>query len=1159
MEFSRRIASALVVLVSLGAALPALAQDTRGRVQGTIADTSGGAIPGVTVTLANDATGIAVSRESGDTGRYLFDQVDPGVYTITAVMPGFATLVQKNVRVHQRGDVTADITLKVSEIAETVTVEASPVAVQFNTTQHEMTVEQSLFTQLPMVTRNPATLIGLDPSTNMPDPTRTGNIDHYAANAYDVGGMTAGQNDVLIDGSPLANSSKLGYNPPIEAVGEFTVRSNAVDAEFGHSAGGIVTMSMRSGTNQIHGSAYYFGGVPNWNAINNRITRQHSKNTFWNGGGTVGLPIIKNKLFLFTAYEKQTDTSYRALTYTLPTALERAGDFSQSVNADGTPRIIYDPLSSRIEGGKIVRDAFPGNKIPAARWDPLSKRILQSLWDVNNPGDDLTGLNNFKYDDYRYYRYYNLSNRVDWQINERWKTFGRVSFFRTNQPANDYTNGKDVLKMRRTEGSIRNGTNIAGDTVYTFSPTTVLTVRGSYYKTEDKRDYPEMDIGEAGYHDLWASDWWKPYAEGRPLIYFPNMQIPSGDTFGVRNFWYQEPYGLGFGAVLNKNLTSHALKVGYDTRFKRGEASRFGFANLTFAFNNTANTSASPSSKTGHPWASFLMGALDTASNAQYMPMQSANTEMYAFFVQDDFKIRRNLTLNLGLRYEYEGGYWDPENRIPQRLDLTDPIPGLEAGIAPKLSSVQAGGTGKTVAQLMAESAGPKSYLYNGAFYFSEDGNKRATQSDKYQFMPRLGLAYRMDDRTAIRIGYARFYTPNALTDGGNEPLGSLDLSAFSPTTSVLPLINGVPQAFLSDPFPQGLTPAYGKSYGRYTALGDTITIDEYERRPPISDRINLTLQREIWGRTVVDVTYLMNFVSRNMLTVDLNLADPRLTYKYGVELTKTVANPFYNYGTVETFPGALRRQATVSVGTLLRPYPQYGAINQTSTDLSKFRHQSLEVRLQRPFAHGFTFLATYARVVEKSQVFYDNQDQYDGILTWNDNVNPRHRFVTANAFEIPIGRNRWLGADMPRALDWLIGGWQISSIYTYRSGQLLTFLAMTAPTSVTKLGGVGKGAYWFDVTQFSTLPAYTRRTNPNYYDNLRGPTYSNLDAVLSKRITIHENMKFECRLEAYNALNGWNWANPTLTITSSDFGRTNSPAAGYAGRRLQYVFRLEF
>ncbi|MGH9161071.1 MAG: carboxypeptidase regulatory-like domain-containing protein, partial [Vicinamibacteraceae bacterium] len=632
--------STAMILLAVAIAVPVFAQDTRGRVQGSVVDETEGTLPGVSLTLQNDATGVAVTRVSGSNGRYVFDQVDPGLYTLTAALEGFASLVQKNVRVPQRGDVTVDMVLRVSDVAETVTVEASPVAVQFNTSHRDLTIEQSFIKEMPIATRNAATLAILDPSVNG-DFDRSSNVDHYAGNAYDIGGQTKGQNDILIDGSPLANSAKLGYNPPIDTVAEYTVIQNAVDAEYGHSAGGIVTMAMKSGTNEIHGSGYYFGGDPDWNAVTDRITRSRSPNTFWNGGATLGMPLIRNKLFLFSAFERQNDESFGALGYTVPTARERMGDFSQSVNADGSPRIIYDPMTSRVEDGRIVRDPFPGNAIPSDRRDPLAQRILDNLWDPNNPGDDLTGLNNYRYDNSATFRYWNFSNRVDWQVNDRWKTFARYSFFMTDQDANDYLNGADTLKMRRTEGSQRDGFNFAADANYTVSSTTMLSVSGSYYKTVDRRNFPEMNVGDEGYRDLWPSEWWSPYMPGRPLVYFPNIQVaPTDDTFGVRNFWWQQPWGSSVGAKLIKHVGNHAVKVGANVRWKRGDAARFFFTNLMFTGELTRETASGGNRLTGHPWADFLLGAMDPENalrglptSTQFIPLQEANTEMYALYL----------------------------------------------------------------------------------------------------------------------------------------------------------------------------------------------------------------------------------------------------------------------------------------------------------------------------------------------------------------------------------------------------------------------------------------------------------------------------------------------------------------------------------------------
>jgi hypothetical protein len=1148
----------------------ALAQESRGRIQGLVTDTSGGVVPGASVKLKNDHTGVESSRVTNRDGRFLFDYVDPGNYSITVELTGFKTKVQQNILAQQRADVTVDVRLEVGDLVEVITVTESPVAVQFNTATRDLTVEQKMVRDLPSSTRNPLQLALLDPMTiNRGNTVETQPYHHRSANEMDLGGGTKYRNDVVLDGTPLTAGNKLGYTPPMDAVTEYTVQQNAIDAEFGHNSGGVAVVTMKSGSNDVRGSAYYYGRSPDLNAMSDRALRRHSENPYWNAGATVGLPVVKNKLFVFGVFERIENTSSQAGTYTLPTPLERQGDFSQSYNADGTLRVIYDPLTTRLgpDGKTYIRDPFPGNKIPQSRWDPLATKIFGNLWSANNAGDDKTGFNNFKYNEERKFHYYNFSTRIDWQISPKWKAYGRISRMKTDQDAVDFTEGNDPLKLRNVTGSKRNGWNVAADTVYMFNPTTSLNLRGAFYQVEDKRDYPEMNIGD--YSGFWPNGWWQPYMEGRPLVYAPYIVVESTSRglFGVRNFWYQEPEGYSFHARFNKYIGKHSLKAGGEVRYKRGQAARFLFGQFQFIARETANTFASPNTKTGHPWASFLLGAMDPSNSlAQYTPMQVANTEMWAGYVQDDIKVTKDLTLNLGLRYEYEGGLWDPQYRIQQQLDLTDPIPGMQAAIDPKIPA--------DIKSKMAESTGQNSYIYNGAFSFTSAENKRGTNADKLQLMPRLGLAWRLDQKTAVRAGYGRFYTPVSLIMPDRDVNGEMPMGMYTPSTSVLPLATGKPQAYFANPFPQGVTPAIGSAYGRYTLLGDSVTIDEYVQKPPVSDRINVSIQRQLPGRIVADFTYFINFVGHDQWPQNLNMMDPRLSFKYGSALAAQVPNPFYNYGTVATFPGALRRQSTVAASALLVPYPQYQGILQTATDLRKTRYQSFQFRLQRPFSKGFSFLVTYAYATARTQAYYDTQDEYDGLLQWIDGaysppggtgttlgfgIDPVHRVAAAGTVQLPFGRGRAVGSDLPTALDAIVGGWEISGMFNFSSGQKLVFGGMVAPSSVQKIGEVGSNKYWFDVAGFKQLPAYTRRTNPWTYDNLTGPSFSNLDLSLAKRFNLSQRFKMQLRLEAYNALNGMNWANPQLSITASDFGRTNTQASGYYGRQLQYSVRLEF
>jgi hypothetical protein len=1161
-----------ISLVFLGTGI--YAQEFRGRVQGTISDVTGAVVPGASLVLKNAGTGVEAARQTNEQGRYIFDYVDPGTYSLAVDVAGFKKAIQTNILVQQRGDVTVDMKLEVGNVAESITVETSPVALQLNTATRDLTVETRMVRDLPSATRNPFQLAMLDPTIlNRGSAVETQPYHHRTANEMDLGGGTKYRNDALLDGTPLIAGNKLGYTPPMDAVTEYTVQQNSVDAEFGHSAGGIVVLTMKSGTNTPHGSVYFYGRNAGLNAITDRAVQRHTETPYWNAGGTLGAPIIRNKLFIFGVFEKIENAQASQGTYTMPSALERKGDFSQSLTKDGKLRVIYDPTTTALQSGSYVRTPYAGNVIPSNKQDASARKIMDNLWAPTSAGDDPTLLNNFKYLNELNFHYYNYSARGDYYINDKWKTFGRVSRFKTDQDQTDFTNGQDPLKVRNVTGSRRNGWNIAGDSVYMFNATTTLDVRGAWYAVEDKREYPAMSITESDLKNVWSTAWWKDsksdYLAGRPLLYFPQIVVDSNNygRLGVQNFWFQEPKGASLHGRLTKYYNKHYVKAGSEIRWKRGAGARFYFGDFRFTTQETGKDYSKADSTTGQPWASFLAGAINpSSSNVRYTVLQSANTEMYGFYFQDDYKVSQKLSLNLGLRYEYEGGLWDPLYRLPQALDLTNPIPGMQAAVDPLFTA--------DVKAKMAESTRQKSFLYNGAFRFTEEGSKHKTSPDKLAFMPRIGLAWRLNDRSAVRVGYGRFVVPASLANSERDTLGEIDLGGFTPTTAVPSVLAGIPQAYLTNPFPFGLDPITGKSYGRYTNLGTAVTVDQYIQRTPISDRLNFSFQRQLPGNFIADITYFINWVTRDQYSVNLDMADPRLSYTYKSALSASVANPFYNYGTKETFPGTLRNTKTVSIGSLLVPYPQYTGITQTGTNLRSARYQSFQLRGQRAFANGFSLLATYAYATARSQWFFDPQDEYDNKLNWYDftvtqagssgapqvTSDPRHRFVAAATWDFPFGHGRRFGANMPRMADFLVGGWQLSGIYVYTSGAPLIFSsAITAPASVRKIGAIGTGSYWFDTAGFAAQPSFTRRTNAWMYDGLVGPGFRNMDMALSKRFRITEGVRVAIRLDGFNALNGMNWATPNLTVTASDFGKTNTQLTGYYGRQLQYSARLEF
>src|SRR5713101_729531 len=503
----------------------ASAQELRGSVRGVITDSSGSFVVGAQVSLKNISTNIQVQRESNDAGQYLFDFVSPGAYTLNVEMQGFRSFVQENILVQTRSDVTVNARLEVGQLTETIRVTEAPVTVQFNKTTMETTIDTKMSNSLPIIHRNPFLLLTLDPQVTFTSTSgEQSPFHHWAGSRLDVGGGTQLKNDILVDGSPNTWGQKTNYVPTMDAVSELNVQQNATDAEYGHSAGGIVSVQMKSGSNDWHGSAYYFGRNPKLNARPDSTTPTPSliRHSVW--GVTSGNPIVKNKVFNYIAYEGQNLREPVNLIKTLPTSLEREGDFSKTlfVNAGQIGmKPMYDPYTTETNGSVITRMPFAGNLIPKSRFDPSAVRFLKDIWAPNGPGDDATGVNNYRLTFPRIYEYYNLSDRLDWNVNDKWKVFGRFSRFHTNV-ASPNPSGTPAGS---TGGSERNALNVSGDTVWTATPTTVVNFRGSYGKPVDRFIDPAAEIKSLAEFFPSNPTWFDSYAKSLPVLYYPGLNL----------------------------------------------------------------------------------------------------------------------------------------------------------------------------------------------------------------------------------------------------------------------------------------------------------------------------------------------------------------------------------------------------------------------------------------------------------------------------------------------------------------------------------------------------------------------------------------------------------------------------------------------------------
>jgi hypothetical protein len=1135
--------SALSMLLLLAVILSA--QEYRGRLQGLVSDPSNAVIVGAVVTLANVNTGVAATRSTDSFGRYVFDMVEPGVYTLTAEMEGFRRFLQENILVQNRGDVTVNITMQLGTVAETVRVVDAPVAVQFNTSTMEITVDNSMVKSLPVVARNPFTLALLDPAVVNRYTLERTPFKMWAPSQMEVGGPTSTKNDTLLDGMPLQVGPKASYSPPMDAVTEVTVQQNSVDAEYGHSAGGILNVSMKSGTNQTHGVLYYFGRNPALNAASNPITHTPNlvRNHIW--GGTVGHPIVKNKLLHFFAFEKWNQQEPRSRVMTLPTALEKQGDFSRSLNAAGRLRTIFDPFTTRVDtAGRVTRNPFPANVIPHSRIDPVSAKFVPLVWEPNRPGDDITGVNNFRADYARDNRYHNVSSRTDYIISDNLKMFGRFSRFRTDLVDQDYTPNGPVIYEDVNSG-LMNSLNISGDIVYTINPTTVLNIRGNYISIEDDYSGDKQAITPSRLSEFWSHDWWSPYInKDHRYFFFPGVNI-DGSVFGKASWWYQHPENYFLSAKVSKQVGRHYLKTGGEWRNLRVDAASPRYFSFVFNRAMTAETFINPNTReNGDGWATMLLGATDDNSTAQTTPYLLPTVQYWSSFVQDDIKLNRNVTLNLGLRWEFETAIYDRAlYRLSRPFDRTSPIPEFQSNPPEIPAEVRA---------LMNQP-----YQFTGAWSFTDKDTPGMWDSKKLNLLPRVGIAIRLNDRTALRFGYARYLTPAHVQA---DVIGNLPYPGFSALTRMAPALEGIPQAQWSDPYPPSnpLIPVVGKSLGRYTNLGGDAVTDVREFRPNVNDRFNVSIQRDLVHKFVLDVTYFANIGRDLPYTQRFNLMDPQLSYTHKTALNLRIANPFFNYLTADKFPGQLRNLRQITVADLLKPYPQYGQVSHTNTPGIRERYHALQMRVQRPFANGFNFLWSYNYNRESQEEFFNIDEEFLGTFRYERVPRPQHRMSIAGVYEFPFGRGRRYLPNLPAVAEAIVGGWTASAIYFYNSGAPLRFDQMDV-IGDPHIDNPDKWGLVFNPAAFKQSPAFTPRTNPKWFPGIVGPGYKNLDLTLAKFFQLTERLKMELKMEAYNVSNTFTPDNPEMGVTRSNFGRTFQQLRGTNGREFQYNLKLHF
>jgi Carboxypeptidase regulatory-like domain len=1142
----RHVAKALSLCLLVAWALPVLAQT--GGVTGTVKDSTGAFVPKAAVTLTNEDTNAILAETTGETGNYTFPHVQPGKYRLQAKAAGFKAFVQGDVVVDVEQQVSLDPVLQVGQTSETVEVKAETPLLQPNTSSLGQVVSNQQITDLPLSGRNTLALIGL--TAGAQPIGQFGGIP-ARSNAYNQGffstsGSQVVSNETLIDGVP-ANTALYNapaYVPVVDAVQEFKVQTNSFSAEFGRTGGGIVNIVTRSGTNGLHGTLYDFFrnnhlNANNWfnNANGTPRPGEHTNQFGGAAGGPVLIPHVydgRNKTFWFFNYEGLRDRHALTQVFTIPTAAQLRGDFSQTFTSSHQLIQIYDPLSSRpnpSSPGQYIRDAFPGNVIPAGRLNPVARKVAALYPAPNAPGNSVTGANNFIGSADVPNTQNEFSVRIDHTINQKNRLFGRFAYSNNARGAYDFFHNGAGFVNPGGGGVplIYNARNVALGYTWTISPTLLFEFRYGFVRQF-------VNKVPAGYGiDLTTLGFPPAFGAELPVDALPSFQ-PSGyralapeSQDLIRRGDNTHTWQGNFINVFSKQ----ALSFGGDYRFiPIGELqpnSPQPVFNFTAGFTQANPLSASATS--GNSIASFLLG-YPSSGSVDSTPAISISYRYFGGYVQDDYRISSKLTLNLGLRYELETGRNERYNRLSW-FDPKAPNPiGAQIGVPNLTGALEFVGVG------------------------GNSSRQKVTNTNNWG--PRFGLAYSLTPNTVVRGGYGLFYLPATGDDQGTN----LGASGFFTTTTFVSSLNGgiTPADNLSNPFPNGISQPPGSSQGALSQIGQDLTSVYHHDRSAYAQEWNLDVQRQFWGNFLVDVAYAGN--KGTFLPVDLQVNQlPDQYLSQGSALLQQVPNPLYGIVTTGPLTGK-----TVAKEQLLRPFPQFNGVNIRAVRTGDSIYHALQLKAERRLSNGFSLLAAYTlsktitNAGSRLAINFANPGVQDSYNLRGErslaNFDVPQRFVLSYNYELPFGPGKPLLGNIGPAMGKIVTGWQINGVTTVQRG-----LPLGLTTSVNQTNSLGGGSRpnttgssaalsgsvesrlsrYFNTSVFSQPAAFTFGNTSRTLPNVRAPGLINFDFSIVKNTYFAERYNLQFRTEFFNGFNNVSFGSPGTTFGTSTFGVISS------------------
>jgi len=1157
----RCLALALPFAIALSSAF---GQTFTGSISGLVTDPLGAVLADAAITVTDLGRNTSVRSTTNEAGFYLVGELSPGMYRVTAEKQGFRKYTVDSLPLSTQQKVALNIAMELGTLTENVQVTAQAQLVESTTSTLGAVVENKRIVDLPLNGRNVYNLAALVPGVFMIRQL-TGISDTFTTNRFIVNGGQESTSDILLDGVTATVSHNISTIPAvsaipsIEGIQEFKIQTNAYSAEYGRSGGGLVTLVTKSGTNEFHGSMFEFLRNSVLDANNffaNRAGRSlasFKRNQFGaSGGGPIILPKIyngKDRTFIFGIYEGQRILAASTAQHTLPTDLERVGNFSQTLTNTGATKIIFDPFTTRAnpdQPGRFLRTPFPGNVIPTGRLNPVALAAQKYYPQPNAVGLPFTRQNNFVVQAAYPQPQDRIEFKADHNLNERQRMFGRLTYMDSIYSKPNFWG--NIADPGCCDPMNQRLINAALDYTQMLSPTSVLNIRYGLGRVSGNRVPWSSSLDGVGGFEVASLG--LPASIDRISNHrvFPTITIQDYTQIGPNggDIYFMGDTSHSMIVNLSKITGRHSLKFGADIRINFVNYGQLGTPSGGFNFDRVMTQGPDPRTPTavgGIGYASYLLGTGSSGSISHQIRPANAN-RYYAVYAQDDFKATRKLTFNVGLRWDFEGG-------VTERYDYL-------AAIDPLVKSPLSDKTGLDL---------------RGGYLFAGDslGRRPIRDTSMRQINPRLGLVYELNSKTVIRSGYGVFFgLPSYAASSGYTS------AAFQSSTPWLTSLDGItPHHSFSDPFPNGYNLARGRADGLLTQIGQSLSGGWPSALKPVyNQQWNFNIQRSVGRDMVFEIAYAGNKGTRLALSTNLNQLHPSLL-SLGDALLAQVPNPFFGLIDVGTLA-----QPTVQRGQLLRPYPHWNGVSATNAAFGNSNYHALQTRFEKRFSQGFSLLASYTFSKTLS-------DGADGL--WNNNgaqifrnwycrscdysissYDQPHRFVTNVTYELPLGRGKMLGANWNSVVNALLGQWQVNGILTLSEGQPLRFT--NAQNTSFSLGGgqtpdvtgvnpnLGSKRTidrWFDTAQFSQPRNFTFGTMARSTAHLRNAGATNLDFSVFKGFRIKERVGIELRGEAFNVTNTPLFGNPGTIVNTPTFGvvtsQENSP------RQIQLGLKILF